>query len=463
MNYLKYSIAIITILIETTACNKDLNVQPQNNVTPANIQSSSDVESVLFGAYSGLQAPGCFGESFIFCPDLIASDSMVDFVGTFYSYLAVQQKIQVATNTMTGNIWTTAYSTINIANTVLDKISLVDTTDRPTVQGEAYFIRGTVFFYLTGIFAKPYSDGNATSNLGIPLVLTPTYSYDSSAAGPDKPSRATVAASYAQVISDLQTAISLLPTSNVNFRADVYSAHAMLSRVYLSMGDYADAAAQADTVIESGNFNLTSTYNQTFNTDGNSSEDVFAIQQSLQSNAGTTNNGLATFYLPYSVNGTQAGGRGDAQVDPLYADDFEAADFRINYMTNGTSISGYSGTYPNKWGAFYKAIPVIRLAEMYLTRGEGNLVAGTSIGDVPLNDINAVRGRSGASLLTTVAQTDFIEERFRELGFEGDRMWSEKRMQWSISGLSFDDDLLVMPIPQTDIDANQNLKQNGGY
>jgi starch-binding outer membrane protein, SusD/RagB family len=457
MKYLLYSIATITLLVWSTACNKDLNVQPQNSVTSNNIQTSSDVEAVLFGGYTALQTPGCFGESFIFCPDLIASDSMVDFVGTFYTYSAVQNKIQVATNGMTGNIWTSGYNVVNIANTVLDKINLVDSNDRPTVQGESYFMRGTAVFYLTGIFAKPFSDGNAGTNLGIPLVLKPTYTYDSSASGPDKPARATVAASYAQIVSDLQTAISLLPTSNDNARADVYSAHAMLSRVYLSMGDYADATTQADTVIESGNFNLTSTYDKTFNQNGNSSEDIFAIQQTLQSNAGTTNNGLGTFYIPYPT------GRGDAQIDPMYSDDFEPADFRINFVTSGTSISGFSGVYPNKWGQFYTSIPVIRLAEMYLTRGEGNLVGGTNVGNDPLDDINTVRARSGASSLSTVSQTDFIEERFRELGFEGDRMWSEKRMKWSITGFSYDDDKLVMPIPQTDIDANQNLKQNTGY
>jgi hypothetical protein len=463
MKYLSYSIAITTLLIWTTSCNKNLNVQPQNNVTASQIQTSNDVEALLFGAYSGLQAPGNFGESFLFCPDLIASDSQVDFVGTFYDYLAVQNKITVATNGMVSNIWTSSYNTINIVNTVLDKIALVDSTDQPTVEGEAYFIRGTVYFNLVGLFGKPYSDGSATSNLGVPLVLTPTYSYDSSANSPNKPSRATVAATYTQIISDLQTAISLLPTSNVNFRADMYSAHAMLSRVYLNMESYAAAAAQADTVIESGNFNLTSTYDKTFNTDGNSTEDVFAIQQSLQSNAGTANSGIVTFYLPYSVNGVQTGGRGDAQVDPNYFDIFEPADFRINYVTQGTGISGYSGYYPNKWGAFYKTIPVIRLAEMYLTRGEGNLVAGTSIGDNPLDDINTVRSRSGASTLATVGQTDFIEERFRELGFEGDRYWSEKRVQWSITGLGYDDNKLILPIPQTEIDVNKNLVQNGGY
>lgn len=453
----------VLFLTFTTSCNKDLNVQPQNNITPDQIKTSSDVEAVLFGAYAGLQNFGNFGESFLFCPDLIASDSQVDFVGTFQAYQAVNNKIQVSTNGMTAPIWTQAYKTIDIANTVLDKISIVDSSDRPTVAGESYFIRGTCFFYLTGIFAKPYSDGNASTNLGVPLVLIPTYSYDSSANSPNKPPRATVAASYAQVIADLQTAISMLPTSNDNFRVDVYSAHAMLSRVYLSMGMYPEAAAQADTVIESGNFSLTDTYDKTFNTDGNSSEDIFAIQQSLQSNAGTTNNGIVTFYLPFSVNGSQTGGRGDAQVDPLYFDIFEPSDFRGTFFTQGTSISGFPGTYPNKWSAFYKAIPVIRLAEMYLTRGEANLVAGSSVGANPLDDINIVRNRSGASTLGTVTQTDFIEERFRELGFEGDRMWSEKRMKWSISGLSFDDDKLVMPIPQSEIDVNKNLVQNGGY
>jgi len=463
MNSIKYLTGFVLLLLLTPSCNKNLNVAPQNALTVSQIQTSSDVEALLFGAYSGLQAPGDFGESFLFAPDLIASDSQVNFVGTFYDYLAVQNKITVATNAMVGNIWTSAYSTINIANTVLDKIALVDSTDRPTVQGEAYFIRGTVYFYLLGLFGKPYSDGNASSNLGVPIVLTPTYTYDSSANSPNKPARATVTQTYAQIIADLQTGISLLPTSNINFRADVYGAHAMLSRVYLSMEQYANAAAQADTVLGSGNFSLTSTYDKAFNTDGNSTEDIFGIQQSLQSNAGTTNNGIVTFYLPYSVNGNQTGGRGDAQIDTSYFDIFEPADFRGTYVTAGTSISGYSGFYPNKWGAFYKTIPVIRLAEMYLTRGEGNIVAGTNIGNDPLDDINTIRTRAGASTLTTVGQTDFIEERFRELGFEGDRFWSLKRVKWSISGLDYDNNLLILPIPQSEIDVNKNLVQNTGY
>lgn len=453
-----YIIGAFFLFLLLPACNKNLNVQPQNSLTSGQIQTSTDVEALLFGAYNQLQQPGNFGESFLFAADLIAADSQVDFVGTFYDYSAVQNKTVVSTNSIASNVWGTAYSTIGLCNTVLDKIALVDSADRPTVLGEALFIRGTCFFYLTGFYGKPYSDGSASGNLGIPLVLKPTYAYDSSNNGPDKPSRSTVQQSYAQVVSDLQTAIANLPTSNVNFRADVYSAHAMLSRVYLSMGNYAGAAGEADTVLQSGNFALTGTFGKEFNNDGNSTEDIFGIQQSAQSNAGTTNNGLPTFYSSYPV------GRGDAQVDPLYTSIFDDPnDFRSTFFTAGKSISGFTGNYTNKWELIYKTIPVIRLSEMYLTRGEANLLGGTSIGDLPVNDINAVRSRSNAGPLSTPGQADFIEERFRELAFEGDRYWTLKRSKLNITGLSYDDNKLILPIPQTEIDVNKNLVQNGGY
>ncbi len=440
-----------------TACNKKLEIQPQNSLTNDQIKTSSDVEAVLFGAYNGMQGAGAFGEGYILTPDLIASDSQVVFVGTFQDYQAVQHKSAVATNGIAQNLWGNSYTIINLCNTVLDKISLVDTNDKNTVQGEALFMRAAAYFELVGLYGKPYSDGNAASNLGVPLVLTPTYTYDSSNNSPNKPPRATVAATYTQIVKDLLAAIGDLPASNVDFRADVNSARAILSRVYLSMGDYADAAIQADSVITSGGFSLTGTFDKAFNNVTNSTEDVFAIQQTTQSNAGTTNNGLTTFYATYPV------GRGDAQIDTLFFDLFEPTDLRGSFVTAGKSIAGDVGLYTNKWMTFYRAIPVVRLAEMYLTRGEGNLMSGGTTGDDPLADINLVRARSGASVLTTVAPGDFIEERFRELSAEGDRFWTIKRWKLGVIGYDYDNDRLILPIPQSEIDVNKNLVQNGGY
>ncbi|MBS1601216.1 MAG: RagB/SusD family nutrient uptake outer membrane protein [Bacteroidetes bacterium] len=453
---MKLRIYILFFLALTIACNKNLNTIPQNSLTADQIKTAGDVEALLFGAYSQLQSAGAFGESFILTPDLLASDSQVVFVGTFQDYQAVQHKTIKADNIIPQNAWGVGYSIINLCNTIIDKINLVGPADRPTIEGEALFLRGTTYLQLVGLFAKPWSDGNAAANLGLPLVLKPTYSYDSSAAG--KPARATVRQTYAQIVADLTGAAAMLPASNNDFRADAYCAHAMLSRAYLNMGRYADAASQADTVIGSKNFSLTS-YDKTFNTDGNSTEDIFAIQQNTQSNAGTANNGLTTFYSPY-----ETGGRGDAQVSPLYAGVFDDAnDLRMAFVSPGSSNSGFTGDYTDKWAKFFKAIPVIRLSEMYLTRGEACLRSGTPPGADPLKDINTVRQRAGAAPLTVVGIGDFIEERFRELAFEGDRLPTLRRIRADIAGLDYDNDKLVLPIPRTEIQANRNLVQNPGY
>jgi hypothetical protein len=438
------------------SCNKKLEVLPQNSLTPDQIKTSSDVEAVLFGGYETLQNYGAFGEQFILVPDLLAADSQVNWVGTYPEYKDIEFKRAISTNYVAGTIWANAYKAIDIANTVIDKINIVDTADQATIQGEALFIRGTVYFELVGIYGKPYSDGNAATNLGVPLVLLPTYAYDSVK---NKPARASVADIYKQIISDLTTAVSKLPSSNANFRADVYSAKAILSRVYLNMQDYVNAATQANDVINSGNFSLNPSYDKAFNNNANSSEDIFAIQQTTQSNAGTGNQGIVTFYAPQPL------GRGDAQIDDGYFTFFDSLDFRGKFVTAGTSISGFDGNYPNKWSQFYKTIPVVRLAEMYLTRGEANLLSNGNIGSVaPIDDINIVRKRANAIAFTSApTSADFVDERFRELGFEGDRVWTLKRLKLNVDGYNYDDGKLILPIPQTEIDVNKNLVQNDGY
>jgi len=217
-----------------------------------------------------------------------------------------------------------------------------------------------------------------------------------------------VADVYQQIIADLTEAANNLPEFNDDARATSYSAKAFLSRVYMQMGDYENAATMANDVIQSGNYSLTANYGGAFNNAANSSEDIFGIQQTSQSNAGTSNNGLTTFYADYGTYG----GRGDVQVDPGYFDYFTGSDVRQTLVYDGYSINGNDGVYTLKWAEFYRVIPVIRLAEMYLTRGEANLrKGGDPIGDAtPLEDINTVRERSNAAPLNTVTGDDFVDE-----------------------------------------------------
>ena len=62
------------LLLVMAACNKKLDVQPQNQITPDQIKTSSDVLAILAGGYAQMQNSAAFGEKFIDMSDLIASE-----------------------------------------------------------------------------------------------------------------------------------------------------------------------------------------------------------------------------------------------------------------------------------------------------------------------------------------------------------------------------------------------------
>ena len=67
-----------------------------------------------------------------------------------------------------------------------------------------------------------------------------------------KPARSTVAEVYTQVVKDLTEAISsnALATETEPGYVSVWGAKAILSRVYLNMGDYANALSVAEDIIK---------------------------------------------------------------------------------------------------------------------------------------------------------------------------------------------------------------------
>ena len=136
--------------------------------------------------------------------------------------------------------------------------------------------------------------------------------------------RSTVQGVYDQALADLTAAKDLLDGFGANGTSiSTYTVSAMLSRIHLQQGDFADAAEEADRVIASGEYALAPTPLAPFNVAANTGEDVFAIQQTALSNAGNSNAGLATFYARLFGSG-----RGDVQVQQAFLDTFEEGDLR---------------------------------------------------------------------------------------------------------------------------------------
>ena len=186
MKYIKYLLGAL-VFTAVFSCNKKLDVLPQNNVT--DIQNGDDVIALLKGEYSLMQSASAFGEQYIFIADLLASENQVDFVGTFTDYKDLSNKQQTKESAIATSIWENSYLLIENSNIVLDKISLIDESEQMQISAEAKFMRGVAYYELINYFAKPYSAGNTSSTDGVPLVLQPTYDYDSTK---NKPSRASI-------------------------------------------------------------------------------------------------------------------------------------------------------------------------------------------------------------------------------------------------------------------------------
>jgi tetratricopeptide (TPR) repeat protein len=453
-----YTIAIAALL-SLGACNKQLDIKPTGTIDQTlAIRTNDDVQSTLVGTYNVMGDADLYGGGTFFEPDLLATQEIIDWNGTFQDLTQMVNQRIVNSNAFVEDNWLAAYVAINQANNVLANLKLATNDDEKNRwEGEAKFLRGLVYFDLVRLYGKAWTDGDPGANLGVPIVLTPTTKVDESAKVP----RATVRQTYEQAIKDLTDAKTLLPEDN-SFYANKYAAQAILARLYLQQGDYVNALAEADDVISSGVYGLNDKYEDEFPSKSkthfdNTIEDIFAIQVTQQ--LGT--NALNTYYAS-SGNA----GRGDIRVKDEFLAEFEAGDVRGEFYT----ITSVNRTM--KFNNQYGNIHVIRLAELYLIRAETNSRLGTAVGDSPVNDINVLKVRAHLAPVAAVTLDDILMERRHELAFEGGfflhdakrlKATADNNPSYMAGTLPYNSPKLVFPIPLREILANPNLQQNEGY
>ncbi|CAM1363227.1 RagB/SusD family nutrient uptake outer membrane protein [Tenacibaculum xiamenense] len=157
----------------------------------------------------------------------------------FYNYQRNPNNYRV------NRFWKNSYLTIAGVNSVLELLE-EGTEESNQVLGENYYLRGLVYFQMGNLFGRPYNQG--TTNLSVPLKLTTDFD--------DLPDRHTVGEVYDQVIADLLKAEELMTENKGPSFASKGAAQALLSRVYLYMGDNAKAIEYSDKVINSGEYAL---------------------------------------------------------------------------------------------------------------------------------------------------------------------------------------------------------------
>lgn len=402
-------------------------------------------------------------------PQIIA-DMMTDnanFVGSFPTYQAIRDYETLAGNATATAPWFRNMLIIRSANNIIVNLEPVNPDDvtgltpenKAQFIAEARFVRALAHFDLVNLFAQPFQVNNG-SNLGVPIV-TEFFTGDTA---PFLQERSTVNQVHEFIRTELIAAIPALATNNRN-RATKGAAEGLLARLHLYRGEWQQAAERATNALAAPGVSLAPDYGWIENA---SSEHIYRIVNLADD--GAVGLGFDGLYNPSSNNG-----RGDLPFAQNLIDAFEEEpeDLRFTFKIEATDAGNNAGAffttkYPAGTNTAESDFYVIRAAEMHLTRAEANFNNSSSIGASVADDVNAIRGRALLGPATTIDIDVILNERRKELCFEGHRRMDLLRYGRNLrpnggAVSAFGANRTIMPISQIEIENNPNITQNPGY
>lgn len=461
-----YTISICVGIMFLGSCSKDfLDRKPYDSLPSGEaIKTPDDMQVALNGMYAGLRNVDLYGRTLPVIGDLLADNSYVSTKNSgryipFFDYSYTKGNGDIS------GIWNSAYDVILRANNIINADITGDAV--PNLKGQAKAIRALVYFELIRHFAKPYSV--APDGLGVPVILK----FDPTV----YPERNTVKEVYTQIVTDLKDAIGTLDDVNENSSyMGKWAAEGLLAKVYLYMDDWANALTSAKDVIDNSGFQPVTGSN------------ILAYWQDDQPDikgetlfevSFTSTENLSTNSLNYMY---QQEGYGDLLCSDELYNLYSATDVRKKLIID--SVRGGSNVHVvNKY--FYANstdkkddTKILRMAEVKLILAEayahtpgGEVNALTLLNELAIDrdpDFTGYTSTGGALI------DDIINERRKELAFEGDRYYDFYRLGRTVQRnsaeypnealeLKPDDTRRILPIPVDETDANPNITPNPGY
>jgi len=392
------------------------------------------------------------------------------YTGLMGRYERGTSPVDYGSNLTSTLFWKHFYNMTNKATDIINAAEVVEGVDTATknqITAEAKFFRAHSYFFLYRMYNNIFvTTKSVTVENAFDVVETSS----------------TKEEIFSLINSDLQFAVDNLQW-NVSFgRISKGTAKHVKAKVAMWQGDWTEAKKQALDVIEDpmSPHSLVATTADVFKGDKNNSEQLYVIQTDNELLGGgdvtMMNANFVTqyFQIPGIVEDLEQGGRGFSRVIPNnYLLDLLAEDpndtrddntyFRLNYFYNdvnnlpaGKNVGDVIDIYKpisaanpdgDQYQRYFQRLHpscvkfneedddatsyrnrtsalVYRLAETYLIAAEAIM---RSSGD-PLPYINAVRTRANAAPVTTISEQIILDERARELSFEGQRWFTLKRM-----------------------------------
>ncbi|PWJ54264.1 putative outer membrane starch-binding protein [Dyadobacter jejuensis] len=464
-----------------TSCTEFLKEEVYTQYDPENFLNTEDgIKKVLVGAYSQLQVNGGMRED-QFTLSEFPTDLTLESGGQFEKdalpYINFQWD---ASSSFLRAIWANMYTAIRNANVLLENIDNITSipADRlAQYKAEGTFIRAEAYAHLYRYFGP------------VPLIV-------SSGTDDLQPSRPTDEAFVSFVASELEASAKDLPVKQDLYgKATKGAALAVLTKFYLNTKQWEKSAATSLQVMELNQYKLFPAIEDLFAVENELNDEYIYVYPCLAQGPG--NAYMAHAFPPnYPIQSNWINYGAQFRTYTAFVKSFLPEDRRLKmFVTEYTDTKGVlqklledeSGKALDNARSFkYRPdpnaisqnngndIPVIRYADILLSRAEAlNEMNGPNEESIAL--INKVRQRAG---ILDLNLSDFstkeslrnhlLKERGWEFFTEGKRREDLIRMGQFISnavarGKNAQPHQVLYPLPQSEIDANPNLKQNDGY
>ena len=447
-----------------TGCNDYLDIKPKGEKIPKTV---TDYETLL--NYESVQKVSDTYPTYltddVYLPDVAQGTATPGLNSVDQSILNLYLfKKDVFGEAQDDGFWFASYNRIYYYNTVIDNIMDAEgpsEQQKHSIRAEALISRALEYLYLVNGYAKHYDVRTADTDPGVPLILDEDISKKDLV-------RASVKDVYAQIQSDLQAALPNLPAQPKGnaFRASKAAGYGILAKMYLYMGNYAEALKAANAVLEMNNSLL--------------DLKKYAVVK-VQSSIGRTNvpqdidnpENIYIKFAPY-VYGLSSKVFGSDELISLFSED----DMRLQvYFTkNFRNIP----TDKYVWAPYLRANLAVSSPEIYLIAAECEAREGSIERAMTLiNKLRDNRIKNNTDIVATDrndALQKVLEERRRELAMSGmvryidlKRLNQESQFAKTVThatgegtfSLEPNSPLYVLPIPAKVMRFNKNsMKQN---
>jgi hypothetical protein len=447
-NILKISIAFMLLL--TIGCHKEyLDPVPQTSLSDLSVFDTKDrVVAQVNGMYASVKSGAYLGGRFQVYGDL-RGDNFIPKSSNLVTNFATWNHTEVSSTNEVQNFWGAVYASINVINVFMDGLKTnwdsgkltgkITQDEYNQFMSEALALRAMCYLDLLRMYCKPFVL-NAGAGPGVPLRLKA----EKSAAGNDL-ARSSVAEVYTQILADLNAAE---PLAIANYSTDLLNTTrvhkntiiALKTRVYMAKGDWANVITESAKIVSgsapfvapSGVANaLSATYAAIWASPYTTKESIFSMPMTTTNTPGTQN-GLAHYFSQPSSESYYL-----LATSPVYVA-MAATDVRkSSLILSGTQY------FLSKWTDFTTLTnyaPVIRYAEVLLSRAEALVRSGGNVTQGAVDLLNAVRVRSyptGAYTLASLSSasafyTAVLQERNFEFLGEGLRAFDIMRLGQAI-------------------------------